>query len=415
MKLKNLIGENAKTELIIGSFIIVSLTFLGNIFSYLFQFFMARMLGPSDYVVVAILTSIMALFAIPTLAIQTVISKKTTELKFKKEDGKIQGLMNSSLKKMFYLGLIFFILYSIFSIVLSKILDIKYIYLFLGGVFIFGAFTYPVLAGIIQGLKRFKELGLNFLLNCVVKFFVAISLVYMGFRIYGAILGFLSGMFLALIVLFYNIKSVTKSKTKKFEIKIFYGENAYFMYAMLIIVLMYSLDVIFAKAFFNSEIAGRYSVISLIGKTIFFVISSIGTAMFPINTERFVSGKSTKSVFRKAILLALIISISAVIIFSLFPHFIINILFGDAYSSASNLLVYLGIAFSFCSLLYLMILQNISMNKIKVKQIIGLSLFLILELSIFFLFHATIEQFSIGFMISNIIAFFGGYLIFKNG
>ena len=166
MGLANYISNAKKNELFVASFIIIILTFLANIFSYLFQFFMARMLGPSDYVVVAIITSITGLFAIPTLAIQTVISKKTTELKVKKEDGKIIGLMKSSLKKMFYLGLICFILYSLVSLFLARILEINYVYLFLGGFFIFGAFIYPILAGIIQGLKKFKELGWNFLVHC---------------------------------------------------------------------------------------------------------------------------------------------------------------------------------------------------------------------------------------------------------
>ena len=242
---------------------------------------------------------------------------------------------------------------------------------------------------------------------------MAVLLVYIGFRIYGAIIGFLSGIILASIVLFYNIKSMGKTKVERFDIRIFSEDNFYFVCAMIIIVLIYSLDVIFAKIFFSAEIAGRYSVISLIGKMILFVVSSVGTAMFPINTERFVKGGSTNSVFRKAIILSLIVCFGALTFFFIFPHFIINLLFGSDYASLSNLLIYLGIAFSFCSLLYILILHNISINKIKILHILGLALFLAIEVLFFTLFHSTIEQFAIGFMISNIIAFLGGYFILR--
>ena len=404
----NYISKLKDNELIRGSFFLIALTFIGNIFSYLFQFFMARMLGPSDYVIIAIITSILGIFAIPTMAIQTVISKNTTELKIKKQDGKIQGLMNFALRKMLMLSFIMFTIYCLLSLFLTRELGIDYVYLFIGGLFIFSSFTYPVLTGIIQGLKKFKDLGINFFINCFVKFIAGVILVSVGLGVYGAIIGFLLGITAAFFILFFDITSIINAKYEKFEVKLFSRDNAYPLLAMLFIVLMYSLDVIFAKAFFSSDIAGRYSVISLIGKTILFVVSSIGTAMFPISTERYAVGENTMSVFRKAFLVSLTICIVAITIFSIFPQIIINILFGEQYASISPLLVYLGIAFSFCSLLYLIILNRISTNNLKFFGIICLTLCLLIEISAFFLFNSTIEQFTIGFMIANIISFFIG-------
>jgi len=413
MGLKTYFSKLGENELMLGSILIIALTLLGNVFSYLFQFFMARLLGPEDYVVVAIITSILGLFAIPSLAVQTVVSKNTTELKVKKQEGKIHGLMNYALKKMLVLSFWFFVLYSILAVFISQRLEIKYIYFFIGGLFLFSAFTYPVLTGIVQGLKKFKDLGINFFVNCFVKFIAGVVLVSVGMGIFGAILGFLFGVVAAFIILFFNITNLINAKSEKFKINIFSKENIYPLMAMFFIVLFYSLDVIFAKAFFSSDIAGRYSVISLIGKTILFVIASIGTAMFPINTERHVSGGNTKSILRKAIALSVIVCATAIIFFSLFPKFIINLLFGVQYASAYNLLTYSAIAFSFCSLLYILILQNISMNKINGWKIIVLGLCFVIEISLFFLFHQTIEQFVIGFMTANIIAFFVGLVVLK--
>ena len=65
-----------KNELFRGSLILFILINFGNLINYLYQIVMARMLGPSDYGILAVLVSLTYIFAIPTLAIQTVVSKK---------------------------------------------------------------------------------------------------------------------------------------------------------------------------------------------------------------------------------------------------------------------------------------------------------------------------------------------------
>lgn len=411
MNIKNFV----KSEVFRASITLIALTFLGNIFSYLFQFFSARMLGPKDYVLVAVLTSLVAIFGIPSSAIQTVISKNTTNLNVKKGGPAIKGLMKSSLKRMFLISFIIFLLYSLFSIVLSDWLNINYIYLFLIGFFIFGSFSYPVMLGIAQGMKRFSDFGLNFLLNCIIKFVVGIGLIYLGLKIYGAIAGFLAGIFLAFLFFFYSFRDIIKSKTKKFSIKIFSEDNLYPLLTMIIFVLLFNFDVVFAKAFFSDELAGKYSVVSLIGKMILFVISSIGTVLLPISSEKHLGGKNTNDVLKKTSSLALFICIVAMIGFILFPQFIISLLFGNQYSSISNILIYVGLAFCFLSFLNIYLLQAIATNKINRKTVILLFLCLSLEVTLFVNFSKDIRLYSIGFMISAMISMIGGYIINKYG
>ena len=66
---------------------------------------------------------------------------------------------------------------------------------------------------------------------------------------------------------------------------------------MLAIVLMYSLDIILAKRFFSAEDAGKYAVISMLGKMIFFGTAAIGKAMFPFTSENYESGKERERAY----------------------------------------------------------------------------------------------------------------------
>ena len=72
-------------ELIKGSFILFVLIGFFNLFNYLFQMSMARMLGPSDYGILAVLMSFIYIFSIPSEAIQTIISRYTSKFNIKKE------------------------------------------------------------------------------------------------------------------------------------------------------------------------------------------------------------------------------------------------------------------------------------------------------------------------------------------
>lgn len=399
-----------KNEIVKASFIIIFLTFIGNIFSYLFQFLSARMLGPGDFAIVAVITSLIAIFGIPSYAIQTVISRNTTKLSVNKKISQIKGLMKSSLIKTLGIALFFFILYSVFAIKLSIWLKIEYVYLFLTGLYILGSFTYPVMTGIAQGMKRFSDFGINFLINCLIKFVVGIGFIYIGFRVYGAIAGFLAGIFFAFILFFYNLRDVLKNKTKNYQIKIFSKDNFYSLIAMVIFVLLFNLDVIFAKALFSSDITGKYSVASLIGKIVLFVISSIGTVMLPVSSEKHITGKDTKNILNKTLILSSIVCFGALFCLILFPEFILNLLFGEQYLQVSEIMVYICIAFCSLSFLNIYLLQAIATNKLNKKNILILLLCLIIEVALFIIFSNNIHQYSIAFMLSCIFAFFINFI-----
>jgi O-antigen/teichoic acid export membrane protein len=402
-----------KNELFLGSLVLLILLNFGNVINYIFQVVMARMLGPVEYGTLAVLTSIIYIFGVPTLSIQTIVSKHTTKLAVKGEYGKIRGFFEFMTKKCLLIALVIFIVFSIFSFGLSKLLDIPIWLLIFTGTFLFGAFIYPVSAGIIQGIKKFSLLGWNNIANYSFKLVLSIILVIIGFKVYGAVLGFLAGMIFGFLILINPIKKIEKFKKDKEEINIFSKDILITFFALLFIVLIYSIDVIFARIFFTKDIQGEYAVISMIGKIILFGALGIGYAMFPIASEGFERGNKTRDIFKKALLGTLLWCFVIVAGFSLFPELSIRILFGSQYIVLKNILSYVAIAFSFASLLNLFVLYKLSNNKFKVKHVLYLLIFLIMEIAFFYIFKNNIESFSIGFMLSTIITFIGCVILIR--
>jgi len=410
-KIKNL----KSNELFMSSLVLLILMNIANVLNYLFHFSMARMLGPADYGVLAVLTSIIYLFSVPTNSIQTVVSKYTIKFRVKKEYGKIKGILNYLLKTLFLYSAICFIIFLVISIFLYGPLKISYWLLVITGLLLFGTLITPVGTGILQGSKKFKVWGWNTILNSATKLILAILLVYFGFGVYGPIVGFLFGALVSFVLIFPFIKNILHAKEIKEKVNIFSRENIPTFIAVLVITLMYSLDIILAKYLFDARTAGLYSVASMIGKMIFFASATIASAMFPISSEKFLNGDKEKTlgVAKKTTLAIGALCGFAVLMLWLFPNFIIGLLFGKQYLEISGIMVYVGIAYSLLSFLNTYLLYKISINEFSVGKIGFLIGFLLIQVISIIYFGDSLNKFVIAFLASTIISFLGTVIIIR--
>ena len=391
-----------KDALVSGSFILFTMLLIYNLFNYIFQISMARMLGPADYSILAALMSIIYVFAIPNEAIQTVISKYTSKFNAYKKLGKIKDLLYKSMFKGALFSLIIFILLIPLLLFLSSFLKIDFPLMLLTGIFIFYVFTFSITRGIMQGRQKFSSLGLNLIIESIIKAFFAIILVFIGWKVYGAIFAVVIGWIISFILSFFVIKDIIRSKREPEKFNNIYKTNLPVIIAITSIVLMYSLDIILARRLFIPQNAGEFAFISLIGKVIFFVSAAIGKAMFPLSSEEFVKGNKTLSLFKKSIILVSLISLCAPIVYLFYPQEIIYLIsFGSSqYLGASNILFITGLSYSFLSLSNIIILYKLSINKIKSKAYY-LLIFPIFQVVLMSLFNSSLLEFSISLLVSN--------------
>ena len=235
--------EKFNKTLIKGSFILLIAFGAFNFFHFLYQVFMARLLSVEDYSILAVLVAIIYIFTIFTESIQIIITKYATK---ENDKGKLKNIYEKSTRRGAKISLILFILYLIISIPLSFILKINYLLLSFNGLIIFFAFLLPISRGIMQGKERFSHLGINMIIESSIKLVIGILFVYLGFRVYGAVGGMIIGSAFAFLFSLFSIKDIRKFKEKKAETV---GINDYAISTFLIttiIVIFYSLDVIFA-------------------------------------------------------------------------------------------------------------------------------------------------------------------------
>ncbi len=410
--LKKILNKIKNDELMRGSLILLVTVNIYNILNYGFHFSMARLLGPSDYGVLVILVSIISIIAIPSEAIQNVITTYSNRFDVGRETGKIKFMLFKGLKKGSLISLILFILYIPFALFFSYFLKIDFWLFIITGILIFFSLNFPILRGILQGQKKFTLLGINMIMESLIKLLIAIIFVLLGFKVYGSIFGVVVGLSLSFIITFLFIKDVLDSESKEDNFKGIYSYSFPYFIALISIVLISSLDIILEKRFFSPELAGKYSVASTLGKMIFFGVIAISKVIVPMSSEKSNKGEKTGYLLKRAMIISTLISGIILFFYYFIPELIIKILFGNQYIDVANIVFILGFGMFFLSLANLIILYGLSINEIKGSSF-SLIIFIIMEILFFYLFHKTLIEYSISFMIINFLIFLYSLLLIR--
>ena len=397
--IKDFLKRFLKNDLARGSLILIVAVGFLNLFNVIFHFVSTRLLGPADYSVVATIINIAYIFTIPTEAIQTILCKYTS--KFKNNKKKLNNLLVKSVKKFFFISLICFILFALISPLTGSVLKIDSKLLIFSGIMIFGIFLLPIGRGVLQGKKDFKKLGLSFFLEGFVKVFGALVLILIGLRVYGAVGGILLSLITGFLIVGYFIKDIFKIKSKRNKIKGIYSYSYPTLISIGTIILFYSIDVILAKIFFSPDIAGKYALLSMFGKVIFFATSPISKAMFPLISEK-KTIREKRDITKKAFLFVFLIAIAGIIIYLLFPQALVQI-FGKDFLGFERYIVLPAIALSFLSLTNIFVFYNLATDKLKLN--LCLIFFIILQVVLMSIFSQNIMSFLIAFIVSNAITF----------
>lgn len=396
------IKKYLRNDLLIASILLLIISNIGSLINFAFQFVMARMLTSEDFGILSFIITLLFIFGVPSLAIQTAIAKKTTQLNLKKEYGKIRGIFNYSTKSLLLLALILIPIFIIISYFVHDYLHMPLDILIITSFALIFSLLLPVVMGVMQGMKKFMTLGWNNVINFSIKLIGGIFFVYFGFRVYGALIGLLLGMLIAWII---GLFVVIRYKEEKQEINLFSKEELYPFIGLLVITLLYSLDILIGKFILPPGIMGDYSKISLIGKIVLFASMTVTTVMFPLSSERHASGNNPSGVIRKAGLLIFFICLSSMILAKIFPIQLLMLLFGKNFIYLSPLVFPVITAFSGLAGIVLIVLSLISTEKFGRNQAMFTMLTLIVQIASLIIFGSNISSFSNALMISSIINF----------
>jgi O-antigen/teichoic acid export membrane protein len=390
---------------LIGGSLILLITFnLFNVINFIFQFAMARMLTPADYGILATLFSFIYLSGIFSESLMTIIAKYSATESSKE---KIKDLLKLSLGKALKISSLIFIVYIFAAIPLSFLLRIPYLLVSSTGLMIFAAFLPPITRGALQGKKMFKALGINLVIEAIVKLGLAILLVFIGLKVYGAMFATIIGFVIAFLLSLWALRDILKSKEKQMKIPEFYSYSWPVFAILFAIMVFFSADIIIARIVFDATTAGYYAIASMLSKVIFMGTQPISKALFPLAAEKKQAKEHHLLFNAMGIILACIIIALLVIYF--FPNLLITIYAGRTIIESQNILIYLGIAMSLLSITNLVLLYKLSISKTK-NYLIFL-VFPAIEIFLLFFFSSNMIEYSIALVTASAIFLWGSIFL----
>jgi len=394
-------------ELFKYSFLIVFATLLGMIINYFFQVVVGRFLGPSDYGIFGSLIAILYIISVFGGAINTSITKISSEFFVKKEITKIKRILRIYSLRFLFIGFILAFLFSFFSSFISNFLKTNELFSI-----ILLAISFPLtflssnLFGILRGMQRFKEYALISVLQPIIKLALALILIFLGFKVSGAIGSVvISGVFVCILA-FYYLKDVLKEKEERFDRSLLIKYSLPVFILSFCITAMINLDILLIKNLFSSEESGFYVASSTLSKIVFWISGSLIIVMFPKTASLNISEKSeARKIFRTTIVYTFLISLLFLFITFLFPEFVINFAFGKDFLKAGEIIFLFFVLMSLISISQIILNYDLSINN--TKPIYILPIFVFAEILLIYLFHSSLIQ-----VIKNLVLLNLSLLIF---
>ena len=286
--------------LLTGSFLVsVGLT-VGNLFNYLFHVSMGRMLTPAHYGTLTALISFMSVFGVFAATVSTVVAKFVSRYRVQDSSSDIAHLLRQFIRRIGLLVLVVILLSQFIVTPIASFLHIEdgiLINLTIVGILL--AILVAVNSGALQGLLKFKIMALFGASGSILRLVLALVLVYLGFGLRGAAIGFFLAYLIPYLLTFFPLNSYIFRKESHKQIQ--YGPLIKYslpsFVALVGLSMLLSMDIILVKHFFTDTDTGRYSALSVIGRVIFFATSSISMVMFPIIAGKFEQGKDHAKTF----------------------------------------------------------------------------------------------------------------------
>jgi O-antigen/teichoic acid export membrane protein len=368
-------------------------TIIGGVGNYLYHLLMGRMLGPTDYGVLASLISFSYLLSIPVGTLSLVIVKFVSAFKGKKDVASIRALFRIGTTKI--LPFSFFILL-IFLLLTPLITSFLHLPSFLPFLIVLGAFFVGIFSTInrafLQGLLRFGYISLSSILEVGLKLAVAVGLVIWSFKVNGALFGLLVAGIFGYFFTFFPLRFLFQTNQRKLRLK---GQEMFnfalpVFFSTLAFTSLSSSDVVLVRHFFPGEQSGFYGALSTLGKIILFLSGPIISVMFPLVSERHANGGNYKRLLFASIGLVGIICLVMTGIYFFVPSLVVRLFFGKAFLPIVSYLGLFGIFLSLYSLSFLFINFYLSIKKIKV--VIMPVMAAVFQVIFIWFFHQTLWQ-----------------------
>lgn len=379
--------------LISGSIVIFLGANFSSLLNFAFNIYMTRNLSISDYGALASLISLISLFGLAGGAFIPTIVTFAGDYFAKKEYDYVRGLCYKVGSVAFFIGFSVLVSFFLLSNIIGKFFHIRETYLIpLAGFITLLGYMNLINIALLRAKLAFPFLSLMNILASALRLGLGMTFVLSGFKVAGALWSYALSELIAYLVTFIPLRFILsfRAKTPQIEVGkiIAYGMPA--AISSFGLTSLFTIDIILVKHFFDSEMAGIYAGVSLIGKIVFFLTGPIVTVMFPLIVQRRAKQENYNKDFILALFFVIFPSLILTTAYFLIPEFILELATRSDYVQGASLLGLFGIFFTLYGLLYLF--TNFYLSIRETKIFLPISIAALSQAILIWFFHSTFVQ-----------------------
>ena len=332
-------------------------TLANNAIQLVFTIVFTRLLGVTDYGSLAVLISAFLILLVAGSAVQ-VAAARDTALGALGRGRQLSGTLTDWAKRM----TVAFVLVSIVSVLLrhpiAHLIGVPEHAWAAAGVLPTGvAWLWVCLQrGALQGVHAYLPVAQSLVIEGLGRLVLSLVLVAAGAGITGAWYGSLAALLVTSAWIWHATRRRLGTPSPDHEphgLTVLFGANWRPMVALGLLGALQNVDVIVVKHQLGSPRAGSYAAAAVAAKTFVWVAIGIGLHLLPEATRRAAAGLDPRPVLVRALQIAGLIAVPALLAFAILPHLILRIAFGTAYENAAGALVVLGAAMTLLAITYL--------------------------------------------------------------
>lgn len=322
----------ASRKTYIGGILLVGASVIANFLNFVFNAYLGRVLEFHDFALIGLIGAFLSFSSILFGAFSTTANFRSGFLIGKYGDNAGYSFWRYIRKKAVYLSIILTCIWFLAAPFLMKYFGTDNIYVFI----FFGAVIFVGLAGaadrgFLSSRLMFSSLAAVNFFDPLIKLAAAVILVYFGFKLWT-----FSAVPLAIIITFIIgwlliIKQVKQGKHKASEFKIRKFPKSFFtasIFTGFSSVAFLTVDILLANHFLSRTAAGQYTLLSLVGKMVYFLGGLTTPFMIPLVSRNEGANKNSLRTLYLLLSITIFLSLVGFVAFGLFGNLTIPILYG---------------------------------------------------------------------------------------
>lgn len=359
-------GSSGVSSEVAGGTILFASTALVNAGNYLFNLILGRWLGPAEFSDLSLVVTLLLLLSFATSTLGS-IAARFTALRYAEDDLSAIAAYRTWLVRIAWIGGgVAAVAMVAGSPLLKRFFHTESLWPFVVlGIGLPLYFAQGVDRGVLQGGTKFTALSISYQAEMWTRLVIGMALVGIGFGVTGGVAGiaasFVAAWFIAQRALRWLGHGDALPRAEKRAIAVFAGPVVLGLAGQ---ILINNSDVLIVKHVFDSDTAGHYAALALIGRVVFFAAWPIATVIFPIAAQRAHRGEPHRSLAFLSTGVALAIGGVISIACAVMPDFIIRVLFGSEYLDVSNLLWIYAVATTFYTVASTLVQYQLGLGRI---------------------------------------------------